>query len=116
MALNAPSLEKFGPAVRENGIVVYDSSVIREVPTLPRGVRVHGVPCAEIAKHLGKPVVKNVVAVGAIHEAANLFVPDTFLTAIRIALAERCAMIPVNEEAFRWGAKAVREGITEFHD
>ena len=29
-------------------------------------------------------------------------------TAIRQALKEKCAMIPLNEEAFAWGARAVR--------
>jgi len=54
-------------------------------------------------------VVKNVVALGALQEATNLFPKDTFLTAIRTALKEKCAMIPLNEQAFEWGAKLVRE-------
>ena len=41
----------------------------------------------------------------------NLFPEETFLAAIRQALAAKCAMIPMNEEAFRWGQKAVLEGF-----
>ena len=116
VAFNAPSLAKFGPDVREDGIVIYDSSVITETPEFAPGVRVHPVPCAEIAKSLGKPVVKNVVAMGALIEATGLLPEEALLTAIRQSLKNRCAMIPVNEEAYHWGKKAVRESITAFAD
>ena len=43
----------------------------------------------------------------------NLFPEETFLAAIRQALAQRCAMIPLNEEAFKWGRKAILEGLEE---
>ncbi len=82
--------------------------VIPEVPPLPAGVTVHGVPLTEIASGLGRVVVKNVVALGALQAATNLFPSETFLTAIRQALKEKCAMIPLNEEAFGWGVRAIR--------
>jgi 2-oxoisovalerate ferredoxin oxidoreductase beta subunit len=47
------------------------------------------------------------VALGALQAATNLFPQETFLTAIRQALKDKCAMIPLNEEAFRWGVRAV---------
>ena len=110
VAFNAPSLAKFGPNVVPGGTIVYDSSVIAELPAnLAKGVKTYGVPFTTIAKDLGKVVVKNVVALGALQEATNLFPKDTFLTAIRSALKEKCAMIPLNEEAFAWGAKMVKE-------
>ncbi|MGD0483819.1 MAG: 2-oxoacid:acceptor oxidoreductase family protein [Gemmatimonadales bacterium] len=109
VAFNAPSLAKFGPTVRAGGTIVYDSSVISEIRgTLAPGVRTIGVPFATVARDLGKVVVKNVVALGALQEATNLFPKDAFLTAIRLALKEKCAMIPLNEEAFAWGAKLAR--------
>jgi 2-oxoisovalerate ferredoxin oxidoreductase beta subunit len=109
VAFNAPSLAKFGPQVPEGGVVVYDSSVIHELPALAAGVKAVGAPFTRIAADLGKIIVKNIVALGAVQEATRLFPPDTFLTAIRQALAEKCALIPLNEEAFAWGAKAAAE-------
>jgi 2-oxoisovalerate ferredoxin oxidoreductase beta subunit len=108
VAFNAPSLAKFGPTVLPGGTVVFDSSVISEVPPLAAGARAFGVPFTEIAKELGKVVVKNVVALGALQAATGLFPKDTFLTAIRLALREKCALIALNEEAFAWGVKSVR--------
>lgn len=112
VAFNAPSLKKFGPTVVENGVVVYDSSVISELPKFNKGVKVVAVPCAEVAQSLGLRVVKNVVALGALQAACNILHEDAILTAMRRSLKDKCAMIPVNEEAFRWGVKAVTEGIT----
>jgi 2-oxoisovalerate ferredoxin oxidoreductase beta subunit len=108
VAFNAPSLAKFGPDVQPGGTVVYDSSVIAEVPPLADGVKAVGVPFTGIAVELGKPVVKNVVALGALQEATGLFPKETFLAAIRQALKEKHAMIALNETAFERGMEAAR--------
>jgi 2-oxoisovalerate ferredoxin oxidoreductase beta subunit len=108
VAFNAPSLAKFGPQVQAGGTIVYDSSVITEVPALPEGVRAYGVPFTQIAVELGKPVVKNVVALGALLEATGLFPKETLLAAIRQALKEKAQYIALNESAFERGAQAVR--------
>jgi 2-oxoisovalerate ferredoxin oxidoreductase beta subunit len=110
VAFNAPSLAKFGPGVRPGGIVVYDSSVIGSLPdALAEGVRAVAVPFTAVAKDLGNLVVKNIVALGALQGATKIFPEETFLTAICAALKDKCAMIPVNEEAFRVGAKLAAE-------
>jgi 2-oxoisovalerate ferredoxin oxidoreductase beta subunit len=95
--------------VPEGGVIVYDSSVIHELPALRPGVRTVGVPFTRIAADLGKVIVKNIVALGAVQEATRLFPKETFLNAVRQALAEKCALIPLNEEAFAWGVKAAAE-------
>jgi 2-oxoisovalerate ferredoxin oxidoreductase beta subunit len=107
LAFNAPSLTKFGPLVQPGGTVIYDSSVIHELPRFAEGVKVCGAPFTEIAADLGRAVVKNVVALGALQAATDLFPKETFLTAIRQALKDKCAMIPLNEEAFNWGVRSV---------
>ncbi len=109
MAFNAPSLAKFGPAVRENGLIIYDSSVIREPGTFAPGVKVIGVPLSQTAKDLGEVRVKNIVAVGALQAATNIFPAESFLAVIRAVLGDKCALIPLNEAAFGWGQKVVRQ-------
>ena len=112
VAFNAPSLAKFGPTVQPGGIVVYDSSVISALPDgLAAGVRTVAVPFASVAKDLGAAVVKNVVALGALQGATNVFPKETFLTAIRDAMKDKCALIPLNEQAFELGAKIAVEQL-----
>ena len=112
IAFNTPSLVKFGPTVRSGGVVIYDSSVVAEAPVLDPSVRLVPVPFTGIATDLGKAVVKNIVALGALQAATGLFPRETFLTAIRGTLKDKCALIPLNEEAFAWGIKSV-EGLAK---
>jgi len=112
IAFNAPSLVKFAPTVKSGGTILFDSSIIKEVPKgLDPSVKVLGVPFTEIAVDLGKAVVKNIVALGALQAATDLYPEATFLAAIRQALADKCALIPLNEEAFAWGIKAAKESM-----
>ncbi|WP_242340497.1 MULTISPECIES: 2-oxoacid:acceptor oxidoreductase family protein [Anaeromyxobacter] len=110
VAFNAPSLAKFGATVAPGGIALYDRSVIREPHALPPGVRALGVPLSEIAAELGQPLVKNVVAIGALQGATGLFPAETVLAVIRQALQKRPALVAVNAEAFARGARAVERG------
>ncbi len=91
--------------------MVYDRSVISDVPPLQSGVRAVGVPFAQTAADLGKIIVKNIVALGAVQEATQLFPKETFLTAIRQALSHKCALIPLNEQAFEWGGKYAADAL-----
>jgi 2-oxoisovalerate ferredoxin oxidoreductase beta subunit len=109
VAFNPPSLEKFGPDVRLGGIVIYDSSVIPSPPKLDPSLEMVGVPCAQIANDLGKKMVKNVVALGAMQAATNLFPRESFLNTMRQALQLDCALLDLNEEAFARGEKAYKE-------
>jgi 2-oxoisovalerate ferredoxin oxidoreductase beta subunit len=108
MAFNAPSLAKFGPQVAKGGTVLYDASVVREPPALDPSVRVLAVPCTEIARELGQPLVKNIVALGALAGATGLLPEASLLGAMQRALGGKRAAMGVNEEAFRRGAAAVR--------
>ncbi|HEX9241619.1 MAG TPA: 2-oxoacid:acceptor oxidoreductase family protein [Anaeromyxobacter sp.] len=110
VAFNAPSLARFGPAVRRGGVVVFDRSVIRDPPALDPSVRVVAVPATEIARELGQPLAKNVVALGALVGATGLLPEESVLAALRQALAGKRGQVSVNEEAFRRGLAAGRGG------
>lgn len=108
IAFNAPSLAKFGPDVIPGGTIIFDSSVVLE-PTVFKKTKQYGIPFTEIADSLGNIVVKNIVALGSLHAATDLFEGKTFLTAIRIALESKSDLIQINENAFAMGIKAVNE-------
>ena len=111
VAFNPPSLEKFGPTLQPGGIVIYDASVIAAPPTLDPGVTMIGIPCTEIAQDLGKRMVKNVVALGALQAATQLFPRESFMLTLKTALKNNCALMDLNEEAFDRGAKACGESM-----
>lgn len=106
VAFNAPSLARFAPAVPKGGLILYDSALAGAAPACEPGVRVVGAPFTAIAAELGRVVVKNVVALGALQQASGLFPAETFLTAIRQALGAKQALVDLNVLAFARGAQA----------
>jgi len=115
VAFNAPSLDKFGPTVQPGGVIIYDSTVISEVPRVAEGVKTYGVPFGEIAVGLGERMVKNIVAVGALQAATHLLPEQTLKTAIGEALRSKAALIPLNEKALISGIEAFNRlhGVVE---
>jgi Pyruvate/2-oxoacid:ferredoxin oxidoreductase gamma subunit len=63
-ALNGPSLERFAGEVIEGGLIVYDSSLVPQPPSVP-GVEALGLPATTIAEGLGSARVANLVSLGA---------------------------------------------------
>jgi 2-oxoisovalerate ferredoxin oxidoreductase beta subunit len=108
VAFNAPSLAKFAPAVADNGVMIYDRSVMADPPARA-GVHVVPIPASAIAAGLGRIMVKNVVMLGALAAAGDIFPEETFLAAIRHALRSKPALLEINERAFAEGARAARE-------
>ncbi len=106
VAFNAPSLARFASAVLPGGVVVYDRSAVRDAPKVQPSVRTVAIPCAEIAHELRQPLVKNIVALGALQGATGILPEESLLAAIRVALASKTALLGVNEEAFRRGVRA----------
>jgi 2-oxoisovalerate ferredoxin oxidoreductase beta subunit len=107
VAFNAPSLAKFGPTVAAGGLTIYDSSVVPSAAPLA-SVELLGVPFTDLARALGQPLVKNVVALGAFCAASGLLPPETLLTAIRQALRSKPRLLALNEQAFAAGMAAAR--------
>src|SRR6185369_11018266 len=107
VAFNALSLAKFAPSVARDGTILYDSTIVTQAPALPAGCRVLAVPFTEIARELGRPMAKNMVAIGALQAATGLLPPERFVTTLRQLLKDKPAMLPLNEAAFAAGQRAV---------
>jgi Pyruvate/2-oxoacid:ferredoxin oxidoreductase gamma subunit len=105
VAFNAPSLARFGPAVVPGGVVVYDRSVIAEAPALDPSIRLVAARCSDTAAELGKPMVKNIVALGALQAATGLFPPETFHAVLRQVLGKKAELLELNVRAFEAGRR-----------
>ena len=76
-------------------------------PALPEGRHVLAVPFTDIARGLGRPVAKNMVALGALQAATGLLPPERFVTTLRQLLKDKPSVLPINEAAFAAGQHAV---------
>jgi 2-oxoglutarate ferredoxin oxidoreductase subunit gamma len=102
---NKASLNKFAPHIKPGGLLVFNSSLIKDVGSVPDGVDVIGIPVEDIAAKAGSPKSANMVMLGAYLGRRGYLTPDQAAESLPDILAERhYKMIPANAEALRQGA------------
>ena len=103
IAMNGPSLEKFAHLVQQGGLILINSSVVREKAEQP-GVRTLYIPCGEISEELGNPKVANMVMLGAYIGATGALHPDTVRSMIRhMFTGAKAKLVPLNLQALERG-------------
>ncbi|MBU0997737.1 MAG: 2-oxoacid:acceptor oxidoreductase family protein [Firmicutes bacterium] len=113
IAFNLPSLQKFHDKMKDGGLILYNSSLIKDQVTSDKAICI-GIPINDIATDLGSIQVSNIVMMGAYLELTNLFVESTIEKVLIKYLGEKKAhMLDINMEALRKGREYVLEaGVT----
>ena len=113
VAFNLPSLNKFQEKIANQGLILYNSSLIKEEQKKDSALVV-GVPINEIAAKLGNEKVINMVMLGAYLELTHLFNQHTVESALKKFLGNRKShMLDVNLDAIEQGRSYIRGlGIT----
>lgn len=108
VALNEPSLAKWGPRVRPGGVLVVNTSLAKS--SVERAdVRVVPIPATEVAAALGSDKVANVVALGALIKATGALPLDVVERAIAETLGPgKERYLTLDCEALRRGAALAR--------
>jgi 2-oxoglutarate ferredoxin oxidoreductase subunit gamma len=109
IAMNQPSLDKFEPNVRENGLIILNSSLIkREVKR--KDVNIIKIPADDIAAKLGNPRATNMVVLGAYVKKSGAVKMETIFRALEEALTgPKQKLLDKNKEALKQGAELVKE-------
>ncbi|MBP7053457.1 MAG: 2-oxoacid:acceptor oxidoreductase family protein [Phycisphaerae bacterium] len=106
---NKASLSKFAPRLYSGGLLVFNSSLIQNVHSVPDGVQVIGIPAEEIALEAGSIKSANMVMLGAYLGKRGHLSPEQAAEALPDVLAQRHhKTIPVNAQALRGGADYAR--------
>jgi len=107
VAFNRPSLEKFAPAVKKGGVILYDS--LAGQFQAPEGVRAISVPATEIATDKGAHMAANTAMFGALMQTGKLGLPrEAYGNAFRVTFAKKPKLISKNLEILEAGAQAVK--------
>lgn len=103
IAFNQPSLDKFINNVQNNGLILYNSSLITEPKPL-ESIRFMGVPANDIAIELGNIQVANMVIMGAFIALTEIFNVELIEKMLQKFLGERKAhLMDINREAIQRG-------------
>ena len=109
IVLNKASLNKFGPRLKTNGLLIMNSSLIDVDPELDDSIEIIPVPADELAVELGNHKSANMVALGAYLQMRGYLSPDAAAQALPEVLAERYyKTLPVNVAALRKGSEFAR--------
>ncbi len=108
--MNKASLNKFAPRIKNNGLLVMNSSLIDSEPDVDESIDILAVPADDIAVELGSQRSANMVAIGAYLQRRGLFSPDAAANSLPDVLAKRYhKTLPVNTEALRRGAEFAKK-------
>lgn len=109
IAMNSPSLVKFGPAVIPGGLVFINSSIVDK--KLERDdVTSYRVPTLEIAIELGNEKVANMVMLGAVNAVTKMLKESTIREMLsQMFTGPKAKLVDLNIEALRRGAAVVLE-------
>ena len=110
VAMNRPSLEKFAPLVKPNGIILINSSLV-DVNSGRDDVDELRVPVNDIATEAGSLRSANIVALAAFVARSAVVGFDTLRHCVETEFAKKAAIIPVNLAALEEGRKAI-EALT----
>ena len=110
IAMNEPSLSKFGPRVRQGGFLVVNSSLVPDRGAELSGVKTFWVPCNEVALELGDARLASMVALGAYVGATGVVEVAKLAEALPEVLPEKAhRLIPLNVQAVEEGARRARD-------
>ncbi|HOE91096.1 MAG TPA: 2-oxoacid:acceptor oxidoreductase family protein [Candidatus Cloacimonadota bacterium] len=108
VALNQPSLDKFGPSVKANGLIVVNEDLCPNVVKRD-GVDYVVAPLNKISKEIGDDKVLNMIAIGIIIEKTNIIKYDTLADHLTSFLKDRNAeLLALNLEAIKKGMELAR--------
>jgi 2-oxoglutarate ferredoxin oxidoreductase subunit gamma len=108
IVMNKASLHKFAKRVKNNGLIIYNSSLINEQIDVDNSIDIVAVAADDIAVELGSIKIANMVIFGAYLQKKGLLSIDQAAEALPNVLAKRYhKMLDINVEAMKRGAQAV---------
>jgi 2-oxoglutarate ferredoxin oxidoreductase subunit gamma len=102
VVMNRPSLDKFGPRVKEGGRLFINSSLI-DTSSDRRDITVVYVPCNEIALEEGTGKAANMVALGAYVGGTHAVCLETVLRLVEQSFQHKPKLVDVNLRALKRG-------------
>ena len=106
--LNRPSLDKFGPLLRKDGLLFINRSLI-DVTSGREDIRETLVPANDIAQKCGNPKAANMVMLAAYVEATGIVSFDTLYKMLEEKMGKKKEFLEINKRAFEAGRDLIQK-------
>ena len=105
--LNQPSMDKFESKVKPGGLLLYESTNIKQI-SKRTDIDIIGIPAAQEAVNMKNSRVINMIMLGAFLEKSSAVKIDSIMEALKKVLPERYHnTLPLNKAALDRGAELV---------
>jgi 2-oxoglutarate ferredoxin oxidoreductase subunit gamma len=113
IAMNRPSLDKFESSVKTGGLIIFNSSMIKD-KVRRRDIEVYKIPAIDIAEKLGTVRISNMVTLGAFVGAKPLVKMESLVASLEQVLSIRHKeLLDLNKIALRQGLEMVTKASGE---
>jgi 2-oxoglutarate ferredoxin oxidoreductase subunit gamma len=103
VAMNEMSFDKFMPHVAKDGLILFNSSLIKE-KILPNNIKAVGIKATEIAdKELADIRVANLVLLGTLIKETKILKLESAIKACIHMLADKKGLVNINQKALEIG-------------
>lgn len=102
VAMNEPSTAKFLPSVRDGGIVIVDTSIVKDVPER-KNIEIERVPATDLCQKMDYGRGANICMLGALAACAGLYEKEEFESGIKRFFSKGSSFDESNINAFRVG-------------
>ncbi len=107
--MNEASLNKFQPRLKKEGLLIFDSSLIKK-PELRSDIHVADVPASEIAASIGNTKFANMVMLSALLAKAGIIKEESALKALEeLTPPKRRKSLDANKDAIAKGRKYIED-------
>ncbi|HOO56980.1 MAG TPA: 2-oxoacid:acceptor oxidoreductase family protein [bacterium] len=104
IVMNKPSLDKFAPRIRKEGVLVANASFMKESDLDRDDLNSVFIPALDLAAELGNEKMASMIALGAYIEMTKIIELENAVEALRKTLPEkRQHLVAINEKALQCG-------------
>jgi 2-oxoglutarate ferredoxin oxidoreductase subunit gamma len=107
VAMNRPSLEKFSPSVKTDGVIMINTSLI-PIDSGREDVDELKVAAVDIAKEIGSMKAANIVALAAFVARSKIVDVESLRRCVKAEFAKKAKLIPMNMTAVDRGLEAAQ--------
>jgi len=106
--MNDASLERFQPRLRPRGLLIFDSSLIKE-PALRDDIVTVGIPATDLSRTLGETKSANMVMLGSFIARTKLLEVTSAFTALENSMDRGGRTIEINKRAILEGMRFLED-------
>jgi 2-oxoglutarate ferredoxin oxidoreductase subunit gamma len=108
VVFNRPSLDKFLTKIKKKGLLIINSSLIKQ-KIVKKDIKIIKLPLVELSEKIGNQKVGNVIALGSLINLTKLVEKESVIESIKQNFKDKKKIIQLNKNALELGMEYVKD-------